>query len=119
MPCHHTCRAIAVAHRLRDVPLHRAAAEACHHGEGGRAICESFPARDGHERRFEGGRERPVLAVGCRLPMYGVSSNDRADIPDGMVLSLTRTKTNGTPGTFNAKVGAGHFKKTDTEVYSR
>ena len=51
--------------------------------------------------------------------MHGVSSTDRADIADGMVLSLTRTMTNGTPGTFNAKVGAGHFKKTNAEVFSR
>ena len=58
-------------------------------------------------------------ATAGSLLMHGVSSTDRADIADGMVLSLTRTMTNGTPGTFNAKVGAGHFKKTNAEVFSR
>ena len=71
-----------------------------------------------HGRGFYG-TEDSRLAVAGSLLMHGVSSTDRADIADGMVLSLTRTMTNGTPGTFNAKVGAGHFKKTNAEVFSR
>ena len=63
--------------------------------------------------------EDSKLSVAGRLLMHGISSNDRADIADGMVLSLTRTMTNGTPCTVNAKVGAGHFKKTNAEVFSR
>ena len=65
------------------------------------------------------GTEDSKLAVAGRLLMHGISSNGRADIADGMVLSLTRTMTNGTPGTCNAKVGASHFKKTNAEVFSR
>ena len=68
-----------------------------------------------HGRGFYG-TEDSRLAVAGSLLMHGVSSTDRADIADGMVLSLTRTMT---PGTFNAKVGAGHFKKTNAEVFSR
>ena len=63
--------------------------------------------------------EDSKLSVAGRLLMHGISSNDRADIADGMVLSLTRIMTNGTPCTVNAKVGAGHFKKTNAEVFSR
>ena len=65
------------------------------------------------------GLEDSKLSVEGRLLMHGISSNDRADIADGMILSLARTMTNGIPGTFNAKVGAGHFKKTNAEVFSR
>ena len=65
------------------------------------------------------GLEDSKLSVAGRLLMHGISSNNRADIADGMILSLTRAMTNGIPGTFNAKVGAGHFKKTNAEVFSR
>ena len=51
----HTIGRRRFADEFRDLPLHRAAAEACYHGASGRALCESFPPRDGHERRLEGG----------------------------------------------------------------
>ena len=59
-----------------------------------------------------------VLKVG-RLLMYGFSSDSRADIPTGLVLSLTRDSGTGTPDTLWSGVGESCIKKLITEAYSR
>ena len=59
------------------------------------------------------------LAVAGRLLMYGFSSDSRADIPTGRVLSLTRDSGTGTPDTFWPRVGESFIKKRIREVYSR
>jgi len=59
------------------------------------------------------------LAVAGRLLMYGFSSDSRADIPTGWVLSLTRDSGTGTPDTLWSGVGESCIKKLITEAYSR
>ena len=63
--------------------------------------------------------EDSKLAVTGKLLMHGFSSDVRADIPTGRVLSLTRDSGTGTPDTFWSKVGESCIKKRIREVYSR
>ena len=59
------------------------------------------------------------LEVANRLLMNGYSSEAKADIPTGRVLSLTRDSDKGTPELFRSKVGESHIRKRNKEVYSR
>ena len=78
-------------------------------------------AGDWGEERGRGfyAKEDSRLAVAGRLLMYGFSSDSRADIPTGRVLSLTRDSGTGTPDTFWPRVGESYIKKRNREVYSR